>query len=242
MHTYVEIELVLDGKCKQLINGLVYDNIERGSLYLLTPVDFHRLFDFESPVSVINLCFDDSFYGSEIVRFFMNKNSNFLLKLSPDEIDAVEKMIERIQEGSSTDDKYSKTYVKNELENFLIFILRKNELEHPEAFKMSLDPMQKVIQYLFLHYGENPTCEEMAKICGYSESYFCRQFKKLTKKTYVEFLTNLKLNYAKIFLLSQNMQIIEIASACGFNSISNFNRIFKQNVGITPSEFIRRNK
>lgn len=241
MHAYVEIELVLSGKCKQLINGTVYDNIERGSLYLLTPVDFHQLFDFEAPIKAINLCFDSSFYSSDIVQLFMNKSSNIVLKLNAKELETAEKMIEQIRESNESEDKYSKRYTKNVIECFLIYILRLSELKITEAFDAKLSPIQKALQYLFQHYRENPSSEEMAKICGYSESHFCRQFKNLTQKTYIEFLNTLKLNYAKVLLLSDNLPIIEVADICGFNSVSNFNRVFKQQIGIPPSEFIKRN-
>ncbi len=242
MHEYVEIELVLSGKCKQLINGTVYDNIERGSLYLLTPVDFHQLFDFEAKIEAINLCFDNSFYDSDIVQLFMNKKSNIVLKLSPEELSVARKMIEQIKESCATEDKYSERHTRNLIECLLIYILRQSELKSFESFDAKLSPIQKALQYLFQHYRENPSSEKMAKICGYSESHFCRQFKSITQKTYVEFLNTLKLNYAKVLLISEKLPIIEVADICGFNSLSNFNRVFKQQMGIPPSDFIKQNQ
>ncbi|MBR3966487.1 MAG: helix-turn-helix domain-containing protein [Clostridia bacterium] len=242
MHEYVEIELVLKGKCKQLINGTIYDNIERGSLYLLTPVDFHQLLDFESRLEAINLCFDDSFYDSDIVQLFMNKSSNIVLKLNAEELATAQKMIEQVRESCASDDKYAMRYTRNVLECFLIYILRQSESKSTEVFDAKLTPIQKALEYLFQHYRESPTSEQMAKICGYSESHFCRQFKNLTQKTYVEFLNTLKLNYAKVLLLSDKLPIIEVADICGFNSVSNFNRVFKQQLGIPPSDFIKQNQ
>ncbi len=239
MHDYFEIELVISGKCKQLLNGTVYD-IGKGSLYLLSPVDFHQMFDFESTLTAINICFDNYFYSSDIVQKFMNKTGNIVLCMNAEEMKVANDIINQLRESCEPNDRYTERYTKNILECFLIFILRLAEKNSIPAFSSELDPIQKGMQHLFLHYRENPTIEEMAKKCGYSSGHFCRQFKALTGRTYIDFLNSLKINYSKILLLTSKTAIIEVADICGFNSVSNFNRVFKAEVGVSPSEFIKQ--
>lgn len=80
------------------------------------------------------------------------------------------------------------------------------------------------------------------KFADIQQSIFCRQFKSTTGKTYTHFLNLLKTNHSKIMLLTSNLSIIEIAEMCGFTSISNFNRVFKDEVGLSPSEFKKQNE
>lgn len=241
MHEYFEIELVLKGKCKQFFNGKIYD-VGRGSLYFLSPVDFHNHFDFEDEMQVINISFDNYFYNSDVVQNLMNKTNDIVLHLNEAEIEKAEKILELLKESCESDNNYTERNIKNMLEYFLDFILVQLENKSNISFNSELNRIQKGIKYLFGHFRENPTAEEIAKISGYSTDYFCKQFKSITGKTYVEFLNTLKLNHAKILLLTSNIPILEISEICGFNSVSNFNRVFKEKTSLSPSEFAKHNK
>ena len=80
----------------------------------------------------------------------------------------------------------------------------------------------------------------MAKISGYSTSYFSKQFHEITGKKYIDFLTSLKLKHAKLLLSTTNKTVIDIAESCGFKSLSNFNSTFKNREGISPSQYRKK--
>lgn len=123
-----------------------------------------------------------------------------------------------------------------------IFLRNMHDKQLNDVDSSELSPIQTGLQYMYLHYKENPSAYEVSKICGYSTEHFCRQFKSTTGKTYTHFLNLLKINHSKIMLLTSNLSIIEIAEMCGFTSISNFNRVFKDEVGLSPSEFKKQNE
>lgn len=52
---------------------------------------------------------------------------------------------------------------------------------------IDIPPIQTVLQYMYLHYKENPSAYEVLKICGYSTEHFCRRFKNTTGKTHTHF-------------------------------------------------------
>lgn len=70
-----------------------------------------------------------------------------------------------------------------------------------------------------------------------TESGFCHFFKKRAQKSFIDFLNDLRVGEAARMLLETTNTISEISYDCGFNNISNFNRIFKKRKGVTPSEF-----
>jgi len=70
-----------------------------------------------------------------------------------------------------------------------------------------------------------------------SPAAFCRFFKKRTRKTYITFLNEVRIQEACSLLLKPDLNISEICFQTGFNNISNFNRQFKKITGFTPKGY-----
>lgn len=105
--------------------------------------------------------------------------------------------------------------------------------------------LNKVTEYLTQHYAEVIRLSKMATLINMSESAFSRFIKQHTSKSFIDFLNDIRLGAASRALIESSGSISEIGYACGFNNLSNFNRIFKKKKGITPSEFrdnYRKNK
>lgn len=107
------------------------------------------------------------------------------------------------------------------------------------------ESLGRVMDYLSRHYSEVIRLSEVAEMVNMSESSFCRFFKQHTSKSFIDFLTDIRLGAASRALIDSSLSIAEIGYDCGFNNLSNFNRIFKKKKGGTPSEFrdnYRKNK
>ncbi len=92
-------------------------------------------------------------------------------------------------------------------------------------------------QFVRLHLGERFTNRQAARALHLEESYFCRLFHRLAKQTFHAYVAQERIAQAKSFLLSSHQPIGQIASDAGFQSASDFNRIFKASVRMTPTEF-----
>ncbi|MDR0667422.1 MAG: AraC family transcriptional regulator [Prevotellaceae bacterium] len=99
--------------------------------------------------------------------------------------------------------------------------------------------LDKIYQYTFAHYGESVNLAALAALTGFSREAFCRYFKQQTGKTYIEFLTEVRIGHACRLLMQQEMDVMEISYACGYNYASNFYRQFKQIKGVTPLQYRR---
>nr|MCR5352405.1 AraC family transcriptional regulator [Bacteroidales bacterium] len=95
----------------------------------------------------------------------------------------------------------------------------------------------KVKEYINAHYAEPLTLEMMAELVGMSPSSFSRFFKQRTGRTFIAYLIDIRLGQAARELVDTAQNISEICYACGFNNLSNFNRIFKAKRGMSPREF-----
>ncbi len=87
------------------------------------------------------------------------------------------------------------------------------------------------------HQADDITSKDVAKMLNTSTFYFCKLFKKATGLTFTEYLTRVRVEKAKNFLLNPHLRVSEIAYRVGFKSLSQFNRSFRQLVGRTPSEY-----
>lgn len=97
--------------------------------------------------------------------------------------------------------------------------------------------VQKVKSYIDQHYKEEIRLPQVAGIAGMSPSAFSRFFKLHTGRTLSEYIIDLRLGYASRLLVDSTNSIAEISYSCGFNNLSNFNRIFRKRKGCSPSEF-----
>ncbi len=101
--------------------------------------------------------------------------------------------------------------------------------------------VKNVIDFLHLHYYENITLESAAKLAFLSKRQFTRILKKLTGMTLKKYITRLRLNKAKDLLEHTNKEIIYICYEVGFEDLSYFYKMFKEEFNTTPKK-IREEK
>ena len=97
--------------------------------------------------------------------------------------------------------------------------------------------VNKVKHYIDKNFREEIRLQELADLASMTPTAFSRFFKLRTAKTISEYIIDVRLGHDARMLADSTMTIVEICYQCGFNNISNFNRIFKKRRGCTPSEF-----
>jgi AraC-like DNA-binding protein len=97
--------------------------------------------------------------------------------------------------------------------------------------------IDKAFEYMNLNYHKNVTLNEVAKLVNMGTVSFSRFFKARTGITFIDSLLELRLGHASRLLIDTTQSVAEVAYNCGFNNISNFNRLFKKKKGCTPKEF-----
>jgi AraC-like DNA-binding protein len=93
-----------------------------------------------------------------------------------------------------------------------------------------------LIEYLRQHYQEVVRLGELAKMVGMTEVSLSRYFRRNAGVTISDYLIGLRVGHASRLLVDTDLTVNEIAYACGFNNISNFNRLFRKNRGCTPQQ------
>lgn len=98
----------------------------------------------------------------------------------------------------------------------------------------------KVKEYISHHYKEEIRLEELSELVGMTPSAFSRFFKLSTGKNLSEYIVDVRLGNATRKLVDTTDAISEICYTCGFNTLSNFNRLFRKRKGCNPTEFRER--
>ncbi|HVW98292.1 MAG TPA: AraC family transcriptional regulator [Mucilaginibacter sp.] len=109
------------------------------------------------------------------------------------------------------------------------------------AFPMT-DPegmrIASVYNYIMQNYNSALTLEDVAMQAHLTPTAFCRYFKKHTRHTLVNFVNKVRVNEAcKMLVNGSTKSIASIAYSCGFNSITNFNYVFKSITGVSPRDY-----
>jgi AraC-like DNA-binding protein len=97
--------------------------------------------------------------------------------------------------------------------------------------------VQKIEDEICRNYNKQLYLDDLADMVGMTPTAFSRFFKLRTGRTLSEYIIDIRLGHAARKLVDTTMTIAEICYDCGFNNISNFNRIFKKRKGCSPTTF-----
>lgn len=97
--------------------------------------------------------------------------------------------------------------------------------------------IEKICKYIDENYGKEISLSEIASLVNMSESAASHFFKKRTSRSFITYLTDVRIGNASRMLAETTMNISTIAYECGFSNMANFNRTFKKYHNQTPTEY-----
>ncbi len=139
------------------------------------------------------------------------------------------------------DDKYEHTF-DTQLQTTKMahkeIVLTPNSKTHAAAHEV----IQPLLAYIEMHPHLFLSSDEAAKICNVTPSYFSKSFKKVMTVSYIEYITEIKINLAKDRLVQSNDSVEKISEYMGFSSTSYFIHIFKKYENLTPTLYRKYHK
>jgi AraC-like DNA-binding protein len=102
------------------------------------------------------------------------------------------------------------------------------------------DRLEKIMLFLHENYHRPVTLTNLANIINTSESSLTRLLKKWTGKTFIDNLNDIRVAEASCRLIDTSDSVAEICYKCGYNNLSNFNRVFRKRKGLTPTAYRER--
>ncbi|MGY3053027.1 AraC-like DNA-binding protein [Pedobacter sp. UYEF25] len=114
------------------------------------------------------------------------------------------------------------------------FIILETQNIYENIIPIERDKINKLRSYIVENFTDTISVEIAANLIGMTTFAFCKYFKKLTRKTFVETVIDYCINHAINQLLNSDKSISEIAYGSGFNDLSNFHKTFKRKKKCSP--------
>lgn len=127
--------------------------------------------------------------------------------------------------------------ILNELGNSKEFKVLNAEGFSLETEVKDNDRINIVFNFVKANFKEEITLDEIADLVSMTVPSFCRYFKKITNKTFTQFVNEYRLVHASKLLAEKPISITEVCYECGFNNFSHFNKSFKAFTGQSPSQY-----
>jgi AraC-like DNA-binding protein len=128
--------------------------------------------------------------------------------------------------------------IQRELNGHVMMKLcRAAELENASCHKAEPVAVWKARKYIEEHAGEKLSLREVAKVVNMNANHLSENFKRITGINFVEYIARSRFNTACDLLLNGDLRISDIAFAAGFQSLSQFNRVFKKLSEKSPTEY-----
>ena len=233
MHPYYHMIHIVRGKLRFVINEKTYI-LEPGNCILIPRDTDHAYFnDEKEAVEYLEIKFSllKASYNSQIIRRNIQITHNEL---------AGNLFKQILKEYSHFDNR-----ADDAAESYLLALL--NLLGESERYQTKQDfrylsasdyseLSQNIIKYLEEHYHEELSLDSLAKAMDHNKSYLCVAFKKDTQLTILDCLNTIRIRRAAELIVYSEYNLTQVAEACGFASVSHFNRVFLKYVGITPGQ------
>lgn len=247
-HSHPEYELtyILEGKGKRFVgnnmcsfqdNDLVFLGSNLPHCWKLDPAK-------NTKASSIVIQFKFDFLGigfleipeiANIQKFLQNSQRGFEFSGKTKEY-VKESMLSILYEKSSFKKLIMLIEVLNRLSVSKDFVLLNNNLIFEQS-ENNLERINRVFAYIVENFRDNISLNEAAKTIGVTPSAFCKYFKKTTRKTLVETVTDFRINYATQQLIETDKTIADICFESGFKDMSHFYKTFTSRMEISPLNY-----
>jgi AraC-like DNA-binding protein len=247
-NTFFELVYILAGTGTQCVNDNTL-NYRPGDMFLMSPSDFHD-FKIETTTEFFFLRFNDLYLKTngiikdniqrlEYLLYSSKQVPGSLLRNETDKSLVEEMLNAMIREQINRDTCWDRLTLA--MVNALIVIVARNIAKHlPEQYEEDKeDKIINILQYIHANIYDPKLIrvEHISKEFDISISYLGRYFKKHSGKTLQDYITNYKLKLIENRLLYSKMRISEIAEELGFADESHFNKFFRKQKGVNPSDF-----
>lgn len=248
-HTECELSVFLSGRGVYSVHGTEYD-FECGDMFLFGSNEAHCITDIHEELDLLNIHFEprlmwESSENSELLNLFSQRSENFRNKFPATDsklksmITCIEKEIAEKNFGYGIGAKYC-------LFSALIHIMRSYDCikkgSRPIRDTDAVEKLKASMLFINNNLERKITLKEIADAACLSETYFSSLFKKYNGVSPWDYIMIKRVETAIEMLKTTNLSKLEIAEKCGFESSSNFYKIFSKVTGKKPSDYVNTYK
>ncbi|AMJ66327.1 helix-turn-helix domain-containing protein [Hymenobacter sp. PAMC 26628] len=246
-HEEYELNLIVNAKGAKRIVGDHIEAIDDLELVLVGPNLYHAWFTHKCETEDIREL-TIQFHKDLFEERFLRKNQLSFIKtmfekaqrgilFSRDTIERLQPRILALGQKNGFDSVLELLSILHDLSTSRNLRTLSDSSSNNEQLNYNSRRIEKVFEYMNMHYSRAVTLTEVAKVANMPVASFSRFIKKRIGSTFIDSLNEIRLGHATRMLIETTHNVAEVAYKCGFNNISNFNRTFKKKKGCTPKEF-----
>jgi AraC-like DNA-binding protein/mannose-6-phosphate isomerase-like protein (cupin superfamily) len=236
-HDFYELAFVIEGKARHVLNG-VDRQVEPGSVFLLTPTDFHELHAAsEQPLTCYNVVIDPQTAERQLDELLPSRAG-----WPPAVVhgfDGAEPDFRRLWDESLADRPGSAALMESVLRCIFIELIRRRDPSavagEQEWLSGAQAEIRRAVSYVDRHFREPLTLADVAAQAHLSPNYFSERFRQSTGTPFQAYLQQRRLRFARSLLASTELGVTEVCRAAGFNNLSYFGRAYRRRYGEAPS-------
>lgn len=245
-HQHIEFEMILftEGEGLSFIGNDVGE-FKTGDIFLLganVPHTFQKQ-QRDKIVSAVVVQFKENFWGDIFLNLPECQQIKQLfdlavhgLKLYGESKIEINAIIRELEHSAGFERIINLVQCLNIIEKNREFIPLSTHEMRSYSFKLN-ERIDRVFKYTIENFRNPITLDEIAGLAQMSVPAFCSYFKKSTKKTYIDFLNEIRIGYSCKLLMDTSMQMADICFESGYNTLANFNKQFLKVKQTTPSKY-----
>ena len=236
LHTHIEIIYIKNGRSTCSVDFTEYE-LQTGDILFIFPEQIHAYGNPSGSVENYALLFPGEIPGFEETFSKMIPSNPILRGAVTEEIE------ELLQEAYAASKESDSPYAVGAAQGYIAILMSKLLpllSLHPQKDAEKSLP-RRLIEACNAHFREPITLADLAAELGYTPTYISHIFSEKFKIGFPKFINALRVEEAKKQLRGE-VGITEIAYACGFGGLRNFNRVFKEATGKTPSQYRKEKK
>ena len=242
-HSDIEIIMPVEKGYGVRIDGRLYE-MQEGDMLLIPPGVIHELFaPPEGKRLIIQICYaltsEMSGFYDAVQLFYpclhMITDAEIPLHLT------LQQILRDIEREHQLALPYHGDMLASLCRQYLVMLARHcQDYVKPDSIRRyakSVDSFLRVCDYIHRHCTEALPIAKLAEVAGYSKSHFLRMFKEFSNISCGEYIQRQRISLARQLLANPERSITEIVTRAGFGSVASFNRVFREQMNCTPTQY-----
>lgn len=241
-HDYFELYFLLSGNREVFVNNKLFE-LTSDTMCIIPPFSMHKTEG--SAYERINLYISKNLLTENEYNFLLNACEYNAFRFTPEQYKFLTVLLKEVVALEITDFAKRSEFLLSFTKTIIAFLQTQALTPLSPSSATTLNKSQdtvilQVVAYINKEYSQNVTLDTLQKKFYISKNTLCRRFIKQLNCSPMQYLMYARLNVAKMYLSTTNKSIGEIAELCGFSSANYFGLIFKKQIGISPSNYRKK--
>lgn len=176
----------------------------------------------------------DHLTGHELIHLIKEISSHFTVMMMKNRLLMPEESVVKAEHLQRIESAHSMEALFTLVEEWIVSSVKILLQHRSESFS---GPIREMQAYLEENYMRSVTLDEISNLTGFSPTYFSTMIKKETGKSFLEHLTEIRINKAKELLKEKDLRIMDICEMVGYSDVKHFTKSFIRYTGLKPNEY-----